>query len=113
MFKLSRAASLLVGVAGVAVTLAAVGGEQQTSQFYVTGYVRNAGAFPHRDNVTVKEAVTAAGRLGDPGTNVFRIVRVVGGKHSPFDAECETLILINDILIVEWSNERQRNTDGC
>ena len=69
--------------------------------FFVSGHVRNPGAFPIQDKTTVMQAIALAGGLTDRGTDRrVQIVRTVDGKRGTYKAGLDDLVQPGDTVIV-------------
>jgi polysaccharide export outer membrane protein len=71
------------------------------SMVYVSGQVRTPGSYPHREEMTVRQALTMAGGASDFGaTNRIRILRKDGGKQQEVRVEMEDLVRPDDTIVV-------------
>lgn len=70
-------------------------------KFYVTGFVRNPGAFVLVPNMTVRQALAVAGGLTERGSDRgMKIIRRVGNKEVEVSAKMSDLVKANDTLRV-------------
>lgn len=73
----------------------------QADLFYVTGFVRTPGQYPLRTNMSVQQAIAAAGGLSERGSDRgIKILRRVNGKDVEVDAKPTDLVRPNDTIKV-------------
>ena len=73
----------------------------QADLFYVTGFVRTPGQYPLRSNMTVQQAIAAAGGLSERGSDRrIKILRKVNGKDVEVDARMTDQVRANDTIKV-------------
>lgn len=70
--------------------------------YYMNGYVKTSGAMVWKPDITVGEAIAAAGGLAERGTfRGLKIQRLVDGVFKEFDADRNTKIQPEDQVIVK------------
>jgi len=73
----------------------------ECQRFYVSGSVRNPGAYRLPARTTVSQAIAAVGGLADEGTDRrLKIRRVVNGKSVEVSARLDDGVLPNDEIKV-------------
>jgi polysaccharide export outer membrane protein len=73
----------------------------KAERFYITGHVRNPGAYTHERGMTVLQALALAGGLSERGSNRgIKIVRMVDGKRREIGVDLDDLVLPNDTIRV-------------
>jgi polysaccharide biosynthesis/export protein len=73
----------------------------KAQRFYVTGHVKNPGAFTHERDMTVLQAISVAGGLSERGSNRgIKVVRIVDGEKKEISVKLTDLIQANDTVIV-------------
>lgn len=73
----------------------------QADLFYVTGFVRTPGQYPLRSNMSVQQAIAAAGGLSERGSDRgLRVLRKVNGKDVHIDVKMTDIVRPNDTIIV-------------
>jgi polysaccharide export outer membrane protein len=73
----------------------------QADLFYVTGFVRTPGQYPLRPNMSVQQAIAAAGGLSERGSDRgIKILRRVNGKDVEVDVKPTDLVRPNDTIKV-------------
>jgi len=73
----------------------------KAERFYVTGHVKNPGAYTFERGMTVLQALSLAGGLSDRGSNRgIKIIRVVDGQKRELGVNLADTILANDTLVV-------------
>lgn len=73
----------------------------QADLFYVTGFVRTPGQYPLRPNMSVQQAIAAAGGLTERGSDRrIKILRKVNGKDVEIDAKMTDVVRPNDTITV-------------
>jgi polysaccharide biosynthesis/export protein len=73
----------------------------QADLFYVTGFVRTPGGYPLRPNMTVQQAIAAAGGLTERASDRrIKILRKVNGKDIEVDAKMTDPVRPNDTIKV-------------
>jgi polysaccharide export outer membrane protein len=73
----------------------------QADLFYVTGFVRTPGQYQLRPNMSVQQAIAAAGGLTDRGSDRrIKILRKVNGKDIEVDANMTDTVRPNDTIKV-------------
>ncbi|HEY7513172.1 MAG TPA: polysaccharide biosynthesis/export family protein [Vicinamibacteria bacterium] len=74
----------------------------EATRIYVTGEVRNPGAFPYRSDLTVRQAVGLAGGFTeDASTGSARLVREVNGSTRTLKVKLEERLLPGDTIVVK------------
>jgi polysaccharide biosynthesis/export protein len=74
----------------------------EATRIYVTGEVRNPGAFPYRSDLTVRQAVGLAGGFTeDASTGGARLVREVNGTTRTLKVKLEDRLLPGDTIVVK------------
>lgn len=73
------------------------------AQVYVTGHVRNPGAFRYEEGITVFQAITMAGGLADRASDKARLVRLVDGKRKEERVEMGAVLQPEDTVKVPES----------
>lgn len=69
--------------------------------FYITGQVKNPGAYVLQPNMTVLQAISLAGGLNDRGSNRrLKIVRFANGQKHELDVDLTTVIQAGDTIVV-------------
>ena len=69
----------------------------KAERFFVTGHVRNPGAYNHEPNLTVLQAISLAGGLTDRGSN--RGVQIIRNKKT-FEAKLTDIVQADDTIVV-------------
>ncbi len=73
----------------------------KAERFFVTGLVRNPGSYVLERNMTVLQAISTAGGIGDRGSNRgLKIVRIVDNKRKEFDAKPTDIVTPGDTIVV-------------
>jgi polysaccharide export outer membrane protein len=73
----------------------------QADLFYVTGFVRTPGQYPLRPNMSVQQAIAAAGGLSERGSDRgIKILRRVNGKDVEVEVKPTDLVRPNDTIKV-------------
>ena len=73
----------------------------QADLFYVTGFVRTPGQYPLRPNMSVQQAIAAAGGLSERGSDRgIKILRRVNGKDVEVDVKPTDVVRPNDTIKV-------------
>ncbi len=73
----------------------------KAERFYVTGHVRNPGAYTHERGMTVLQALALAGGLSERGSNRgIKIVRLVEGRRTEIGVDLDDIVLPNDTIRV-------------
>jgi polysaccharide export outer membrane protein len=71
-------------------------------QVFVTGEVRNPGAFPFREGITARQAVALAGGFtDDASTGGARVVREVGGRSKTLKIKLDERLRPRDTLVIK------------
>ena len=74
----------------------------EATRFFVTGEVRNPGAFPYRSDLTVRQAVGLAGGFTeDASTGGARLVREVNGITRTIKVKLEDRLQPGDTIVVK------------
>lgn len=74
----------------------------QAERIFVTGEVRNPGAFPLRTGLTVRQAVSLAGGFSeDAATGSARVVRATGGKSRTFKVKLDDPLRPGDTILIK------------
>ena len=70
--------------------------------FYVSGEVRNPGGYPYEERLTVHKALSVAGgRTEKAEKGPLKLTRVAGGAIETLAVTPETVVLPDDIIVVE------------
>jgi polysaccharide export outer membrane protein len=73
----------------------------KAERFFVTGHVRNPGAFTWERGITVLQAMSLAGGLTDRGSNRgVKIIRIVDGQKKELGVKLTDLVEAGDTLVV-------------
>ena len=73
----------------------------KAERIFVTGHVRNPGAFPWERGLTVLQAVSLAGGLSDRGSSRgIKIIRVVGGQKKEVGVQLTDVLEAGDTLVI-------------
>jgi polysaccharide export outer membrane protein len=73
----------------------------KAERFFVTGHVRNPGAFTWERGITVLQAMSLAGGLSDRGSNRgVKIIRIVNGEKKEIGVKLTDLVEANDTLVI-------------
>jgi polysaccharide biosynthesis/export protein len=73
----------------------------KAERFYVIGQVRNPGSYVLEPGMTVLQAISLAGGVGERGSDRrIRIVRIVGDKKHDFNAKPTDIVESGDTIIV-------------
>jgi polysaccharide biosynthesis/export protein len=73
----------------------------KAERFFVTGHVRNPGAFTWERGITVLQAVSLAGGLSDRGSSRgIRVIRIVGGAKKEMGLKLSDLLEPGDTLVI-------------
>ena len=73
----------------------------RAERFFVTGHVRNPGAFSWERGMTVLQAMSLAGGLSDRGSNRgIKIVRIVEGERKELGVKLTDLVEPGDTVVV-------------
>jgi polysaccharide export outer membrane protein len=73
----------------------------KAERFFVTGHVRNPGAFTWEQGMTVLQAMSLAGGLSDRGSNRgIKLIRVVNGQKKEVSVKLTDSIQPGDTLVV-------------
>jgi polysaccharide biosynthesis/export protein len=73
----------------------------KAERFYITGHVKNPGAFVWERGMTVLQAMSVAGGLSDRGSNRgIKVIRTVGGEKKELNVKLEDLIEAGDTIVV-------------
>jgi polysaccharide export outer membrane protein len=71
-------------------------------RFYVSGWVRNVGAYVHERGLTVQQALVLAGGVSEMGsTKRITIERMVGSTKKTIKAQLTDIVLPNDTIKVD------------
>jgi protein involved in polysaccharide export with SLBB domain len=96
-------ADVEVGAAGLDLTLrdGDIVNVPQAKRYYVSGFVKNPGAYKLRRGTTIAQAILLVGGLADLGTvRGLRVVRKVNGKPVETSAKPDDVILPDDEIKV-------------
>lgn len=70
-------------------------------KFYVSGEVKNPSGYPHRDGLTVHQAIAMAGGLTEKAERgTFQTLRRVNGHEKTVAVGLDSLVLPDDIIVV-------------
>lgn len=73
----------------------------KAERFFVTGHVRNPGAFTWERGITVLQAVSLAGGLSDRGSSRgVKVIRVVGGAKKEMSLKMSDFLEPGDTLVI-------------
>jgi polysaccharide export outer membrane protein len=73
----------------------------KAERFFVTGHVRNPGAFAWERGMTVLQAMSLAGGLSDRGSNRgVKVIRVVGGEKKELSMKLTDVVEPGDTVVV-------------
>ncbi len=73
----------------------------KAERFFVTGHVRNPGAFTWERGITVLQAVSLAGGLSDRGSSRgIKVIRVVGGEKKEMGMKMSDFLEPGDTLVI-------------
>lgn len=73
----------------------------KAERFFVTGHVKNPGAFTWERGMTVLQAMSLAGGLSDRGSNRgIKVIRVVGGERKEMGVKLTDPIEAGDTLVI-------------
>ncbi len=76
----------------------------QLKKIYVNGEVKRAGDFPYGRGLTVHQVITMAGGFTDKAAeNSTKILRKINGQEQSIQANLDTIILPEDIVVVPRS----------
>jgi len=71
-------------------------------QVFVTGEVKNPGAFPFREGITARQAVALAGGFTtDASTGGARVVREIGGRPTTLKIKIDERLRPGDTLVIK------------
>ena len=74
----------------------------QAARIFVTGEVRNAGAFAYSPGLTVRQAISVAGGLTPDGSaGRLRVIREVDGRSKESRAQLDDAVLPGDTIVVK------------
>jgi len=74
----------------------------QAPKVFVSGEVRNPGAYPFAPGTTVRQAISLAGGLTEDGSSGrIRVVRTIGGKSRELKIKLEEAIEPGDTIVVK------------
>jgi polysaccharide export outer membrane protein len=74
----------------------------QAARIFVTGEVRNAGAFAYSPGLTVRQAISVAGGLTPDGSaGRLRVIRAVDGRSKETRAKLDDEVLPGDTIVVK------------
>ena len=75
--------------------------EPQNDKFYASGEVKNPGAYPYREGITVHKAIAMAGGLTEKAERGdLRILRTVNGREETLVGKPESLVSPDDTIVV-------------
>jgi polysaccharide export outer membrane protein len=73
----------------------------KAEKFYMTGQIRNPGAYTHERGLTVLQAISLAGGLTDKGSNRrLKVIRTVKGKKTEQGIGLNDVIQPGDTLVI-------------
>jgi protein involved in polysaccharide export with SLBB domain len=75
--------------------------QEKTDRLYVLGHVRSAGAYPHKPDMTVGDAIDAAGGILPHGGKAIEIIRIVNGEKQVSNATFNDAVLPDDSVVVK------------
>jgi polysaccharide export outer membrane protein len=73
----------------------------QAPPFYVSGEVRNAGAFPFTPGLTVRQAISMAGGFSPDASSNLRVVRALNGKSVGLKITLDDPVQPGDTIVVK------------
>lgn len=74
----------------------------EASRVFVSGEVRNGGAFPFRPGISVRQAVSLAGGFTDyASSGRIRIIREIDGEAREFKASLDDTLMPGDTIVVK------------
>ena len=74
----------------------------QAPKVFVSGEVRNPGAYPFSPGTTVRQAISLAGGLSEDGSSGrIRVVRQVEGKTTQLKIKLDEPVLPGDTIVVK------------
>jgi polysaccharide export outer membrane protein len=73
----------------------------KAEKFYMTGQIRNPGAYTYERGLTVLQAISLAGGLTDKGSNRrLKVIRTVNGKKAQLGIDLNDAIQPGDTLVI-------------
>lgn len=73
----------------------------KAEKFYLTGQIRNPGAYTYERGLTVLQAISLAGGLTDKGSNRrLKVIRTLNGKKTEQGIDLNDLIQPGDTLVI-------------
>ena len=73
----------------------------KAEKFFITGQVRNPGAYPFEPNLTVLQALSLAGGFSEKGSNRgIKAIRVVAGRKVEVAVRLTDLVQPGDTLVI-------------
>jgi len=75
--------------------------QEKADRFFVFGHVRNAGAYLHKPDMTVGDALDAAGGILPRGGTAIEIIRFVNEEKQVLNATFNDAVLPNDSIVVK------------
>ena len=75
--------------------------QEKHERYYVFGRVKVPGAYHHEPDMTVGDAIDAAGGILPRGGSAIEIVRIVDGKTLSVNASFNDAVLPNDSILVK------------
>jgi protein involved in polysaccharide export with SLBB domain len=72
----------------------------QNHKFYVSGEVKNPGAYPYAEGLSVQKAIAMSGGLTEKAERgEFKVLRHTKGQEESLPVKLETLVLPDDIIV--------------
>ena len=73
----------------------------QNHKFYVSGEVKNPGAFAYAEGLSVQKAIAMAGGLTEKAEKgVLKVARVINGREESLPARLETPVVPDDVILI-------------
>ena len=73
----------------------------QNHKFYVSGEVKNPGAYVYGEGLSVQKAIAMAGGLTEKAEKgVLKVTRVINGREESLPARLETPVVPDDVILV-------------
>ena len=73
----------------------------QNHKFYVSGEVKNPGAYAYGEGLSVQKAIAMAGGLTEKAEKgVLKVTRVINGREESLPARLETPVVPDDVILV-------------
>jgi len=73
----------------------------QNHKFYISGEVRNPGAYPYVENISIQKALTLAGGVTEKAERgTFQVLRKVNGHDETVAMGLDRLVQLEDLIVV-------------